>query len=197
MCDVLHLTKFYILPTHCCAPWQHSNNCRLPVRHSQTAIDVNATLRRVHASHCCSGKAISTYYTFWVCVCSLRYPACNAHARHIVICGLPRSTIVFHVIWHTAQLRKEHKVCVLAVRNVWQELSQIWSHSHIALHVKYPIFLSDFNEIWIFWADFRKILKYQISRQSAHWEAGCYRTDGRTEGHDEADSRFSKFSICP
>jgi hypothetical protein len=33
-----------------------------------------------------------------VCVCSLRYPACNAYALYyIVICGLPGSTIFFHI----------------------------------------------------------------------------------------------------
>ena len=33
------------------------------------------------------------YNISWVCVCSPRYPACNAHASYyIVICGLPRST---------------------------------------------------------------------------------------------------------
>jgi len=25
------------------------------------------------------------------------------------------------------------------------------------MNVKFPLFLSDFNEAWIFWADFRKI----------------------------------------
>jgi hypothetical protein len=30
------------------------------------------------------------YYTFWVCICSLRYPACNAH-------------VPFYHLWH-AQL---------------------------------------------------------------------------------------------
>ena len=35
---------------------------------------------------------------------------------------------------------------------------------YIDIHVKYPLFLSDFNWILIFLTDFRKILKYQISR---------------------------------
>ena len=39
------------------------------------------------------------YYTFSVCVSSLSYPACKAHAPyHIVICGLTGSTIFFHII---------------------------------------------------------------------------------------------------
>jgi len=51
---------------------------------------------------------------------------------------------------------------------------------YIGLHVKYPLFLSDFTEIWIFATYFRKILSYQISWKSAQWESSCsMRTDGR------------------
>jgi hypothetical protein len=33
---------------------------------------------------------------------------------------------------------------------------------YVSLHVKYPLFLLDFNEIEVFSTDFRKIMAYQI-----------------------------------
>jgi len=63
---------------------------------------------------------------------------------------------------------------------------RIISHSkknsvYTGLHVKYPLFLSDLNETWIFSTDFRKILKYQISSKSVQWEPSCsMRTDRRS-----------------
>ena len=38
------------------------------------------------------------------------------------------------------------------------------------LHVKCPIFLPDFNQIWIFSTDFHETPQHQISRKSIQWE---------------------------
>jgi hypothetical protein len=43
-----------------------------------------------------------------------------------------------------------------------EELSEILLKIFIGLHLKYLLFLSDSNEIWIFSTYFRKTLQYQI-----------------------------------
>jgi hypothetical protein len=64
---------------------------------------------------------------------------------------------------------------------------------YIGLHVKYPLFFSDFYEASVLSTDCRKILRYQISLKSVQWEPGSMRTDGQTVRHDEASSRFSQY----
>jgi len=58
-----------------------------------------------------------------------------------------------------------------------------------ALVSKYPILLTDLNQIWTFSREFHKDPQYQISRKSVQWESRwCMRTDG----HDKANRCFSR-----
>ena len=144
-----------------------------------------------------------------MCVCSLKYPACNAHAPY---CHLWPDTfyIIFPsylingrvfekkilntkcVFWISLQLLSE--IFLVLRINEWDMIKM-----YTGLLVKYPSFLSDFNEIWIFSTDFWKIPKYQISQNPSSgslivpWGRTNRWTDGRTDRHDEANSRFSQF----
>ena len=67
--------------------------------------------------------------------------------------------------------------------------------------VKYPLFLSDFNETWILQTDFRNILKYQISLKSVQWEPNySMRTDRKTDIMADMTKlivAFSNFANAP
>ena len=70
-----------------------------------------------------------------------------------------------------------YDVC-MKYRSFWEEMGEI-SYMCTGFHVKYPLFLSDLNESWIFSTDMWKILKYEISRKSVHWNlvVPCGQTD--------------------
>jgi len=52
---------------------------------------------------------------------------------------------------------------------------------HIGLHEKLLLFLSDFNETWIFSTYFQSIFTYQISWKSVQREPSCSPADRRTD----------------
>ena len=59
-------------------------------------------------------------------------------------------------------------------------------------YAKYPLFLSDFNETLIFTTDFRQKPELNIKFNQIPSSASRV-VSMRTDGHDEANSLFSKF----
>jgi hypothetical protein len=66
---------------------------------------------------------------------------------------------------------------------------------YTGLRVKYPLFLSHFNQTRVLSTDFRnKNLKYQISWKSVHWEpSASIQLDTRTGGMSDMMTRIFSF----
>ena len=146
------------------------------------------------------------YYTILVCVCSPSHPMQSTCAilSSVVCLAVPNFSTCAAMAWLSARGEgggdSGHKICILIFSTMF-----LWNFSHFkrnsagyyykytCLHVKYPLFLSDFNE-QIFWTQFVKIPKYQFSWKSAPWEPNfSMHTEGQADRHDEANSHFLKF----
>jgi hypothetical protein len=120
------------------------------------------TYEALSCNHFCSGTAISITYS--ECVCSLRYPPCNAHAP---CCPVRLYNIFPHYLINGKKFEKKK---VLNIKCVFRFSLQLLSGTflilrrterdvikiYIGLHVKCPLALSDLNKTLIFSTDFRK-----------------------------------------
>jgi len=138
------------------------------------------------------------YYTTWVCVCSIRYPVWNAHAPW---CHLWPAPFTFPILSHKRyDLKKKriigHKMCPSIFST---NLCETFFHCKrncarydlmsTGLQVKCRLFLSDFNDSWIFLKRFSKnnlIIHFYENPSSGSRVVPC----GRTDGHN---CRFSQF----
>jgi len=145
------------------------------------------------------------YYMFSVYICSLRCPACNAHAPYCHWWHVRLYHTFPHYFIHCTTFGKSYgtqNVCFDFLYNVclksfsfYESWSEIWLKTCTSLHAKYPLFLSYFDETLTFSTDFRKIIKHQISWKPIQWEPNSsMRTDGEREGqtdrHDEGNCRY-------
>jgi hypothetical protein len=165
-------------------------------------------LRRVHAS-LLPWKSNKYYIFVCVCVCARALVALLIqHAtrmRHIVTLFVaplapPHFSKLFHKRHGFREKDIEYKMCLFIF-----SITFVWNISHSKnlarycqkyenIHVKYLLFLSDFHETWILSTAFKTSLKHQIWSKSVQWEPSCsMRKDRETDGHDEANSRFSQF----
>ena len=134
----------------------------------------------------------NTYYIFWVCVCSLWYPACKAHAPYRYLLAVRFYNIFFTFSHKRNDFRKKviaHKICILPLHLLSETffilrrtgrdtiISVYWSSCisvHYSTHIWMKLALS--QQI------FEKMLKYQISWKSIQCEPSCsMRTGGRTD----------------
>jgi hypothetical protein len=90
------------------------------------------------------------------------------------------------VFWFSLQLLSE-KFLIL------RKLSEIWSKMCSGLHVKYPLFVSDFHDTWICGTVFSKKTQIPNFAKIRPVRAELFHADGRTDRHDEANCRFSQF----
>jgi hypothetical protein len=156
----------------------------------------------VQRKYCCFGKAISVAY--YECVSVALVTQSKMRMRHTVIWGQPGATILFGLINGMIIEKKviQHKMCVsiFSTNIVWnishykekwarydkkcrytQRYTDRYTERYTDLHVNHSLLLSGFNETWIFWTDFQKLIKYEISWKSVPLEPSCsIRTDGQT-----------------
>ena len=133
------------------------------------------------------------YYIFWMRVWGLRYTACNAHASYCHLWLAPLHNIFpLSLISGTIFERKKeiywtqngcfdflYKFCL----KFCLKIDDIWSKMYIGFRVKYPLFLSDFNETWIFLTNFRKIINikfHENENENGSRAVTCGQTDGQT-----------------
>jgi hypothetical protein len=99
----------------------------------------------------------------YVCVCSLSYPAFNAHATCYIVIGNLSGCIMFFshylkngIIFGENSLNTKYlsfcfKFCPKHFFFILRAIERdIWSKMSDRLQVKYPLLLSVFNETWIF-----------------------------------------------
>jgi hypothetical protein len=147
-------------------------------------------------NHCCSGKAVSIKQP--VCVLVTLGIQHAMRMRHIVICGLPRSTIFFHIITLNAtifQIKGLNKKCVFRVP--LQFLSEIFFDSKKNL-ARYDykctlVFIESILYSCLIFSTNTQISNFMKIRLVG---TKLFHADGRTDRHNELNRSFAQVWRC-
>jgi len=137
------------------------------------------------------------------CICRRSYPACNEHAPYCYLWPARLYNIFPHYLTNGTIFGKPllNTICVfwfylqilsttfLILRRTERHMTKkyIWFSHEVSL------FLSDFNETWIFSTHFRKNTQISLNPSSRRRVFLCRQTDGWTDRHDEANGSFLQF----
>jgi len=134
-----------------------------------------------------------------VCVCSLKYPAWNVHAPYCHLWPVRLYPICPHYLTNGMIFDKKFLSikCILIfsiyfVRKIFilRTEREVIKSVYFSSYKGPVIFLFNVNQTWIFFKDFLKILKYQISWKFVQFEPSC---SMRTDRPVATDSRCSQF----
>jgi hypothetical protein len=143
-------------------------------------------------NHCCSAKAISITYSDCIFVALGVY---NAKRMSRIVFSCASCLTLQYLSTYLTNGTIFEKNLLLNIKCVFWFSIQffVWNISHykmdlakcfhkctyISLHVKCALFLSDFNETWIFSTVLPEILKCHLAWKFVRWKTSCYkRTDG-------------------
>jgi hypothetical protein len=135
-------------------------------------------------NNCCSRRAINVTYSDCVFVALVIQHAMRM--RHIVICSLSGS-IIFSPHYLTKGTIFKRKCYCIKIYVLIFSATFVWKNErdmikmYIGLHVNYPLFLSDFNETWIFLDRFSRNPKISNFMKIRPDGAEVFQADGRTQ----------------
>jgi hypothetical protein len=146
-----------------------------------------------------------------VWICSLRYPACNAHAPYCHLWPTPLYNIFPNYLLNSRMFEEKTLLgtkCVLIFGTifVWnisrsrKIISEIWIKIYVGLYVKYLLFLPNFNDTWIFSTVFKKKASNISFKENPPVGAELFRAYGRTDirtGVTKLMVAFSNFVTQP
>ena len=158
-----------------------------------------AGTEEVPCNHCCSGISLRITYSESVCVCSLSYPACNAHEP----CCHLRPARLYHIFFPNYLIKRQDfrvkvikiKMCVLIFSATF-----VWNISHCKKNwARYDQkCTSVFTQNTSYCCPV--LMKLEFSRQTLHENPSSgslvvsfRETVGRTDINDGANNHFSQF----